>query len=231
MKTIKSYVVRYPMVGVSSGAKILGHIDPEDPRPVLAYVGEGGRALWTRRVGRIAPPSASTRPDLDLHPGFDRGPDRQPRPSRSRAASGLDAGQLAVDPLYTYHGTTTRASDLHEEGAFLNMLSAPCMDAVPASSSSTTSTRPARNVAQAHQDGRVGRMGQLVGAARTPGACRRRCRRVPAAWGSVPASGAAPSWDLDLEIGRFDEETGPPTGRSAGNCAGLPGRRPRAEAA
>ena len=41
----------------------------------------------------------------------------------------IEPGLVTLDPLYTYHGTTTRASDLHQEGALLNMLSTPCVEA------------------------------------------------------------------------------------------------------
>jgi hypothetical protein len=35
---------------------------------------------------------------------------------------------LTLDPLYTFHGLDTRASDLMQEGALLNKLSGPCME-------------------------------------------------------------------------------------------------------
>ena len=211
MKALKSLVMQFLMVGVSSGTKVLGRFDPLGARPVLAYVGEGGRALWTRRIRRICAALNLDPRDLDLHPVFDVAPIASPAFAES-LRSGLsvhDRPLVGVDPWYSFHGTATRASNLHDEGALLNMLSTPCMDAGAASSSSTTSTRAAT--------------GRRCGASRWPGRASRPTRGCCSTTGEPPdvAAGSfklsmevgsrqwgGTSWDLDLELGRFDEETG-----------------------
>src|SRR5581483_6404818 len=54
MKTLKSTLVGLIEVGLASGTPISGQFAPREPRPVLPYVGEGGRRLWTRRIRRIS---------------------------------------------------------------------------------------------------------------------------------------------------------------------------------
>ena len=53
MKVLKSLVLKFVMVGLASGLPIFGTFIPSCPQPVLAYVGEGGQAWWTRRIRRV----------------------------------------------------------------------------------------------------------------------------------------------------------------------------------
>ena len=69
--------------------------------------------------------------EIELHPTFDVAPissavfQESARPDLDE----LQPGLVTLDPLYTYHGTATRACRPPSEGALLNQLSTPCMDA------------------------------------------------------------------------------------------------------
>jgi hypothetical protein len=130
MKTLKSYVAGFIAVGLAAGVPIFERFTPTEPRPVLAYVGEGGRMLWTRRIRRICQAVGVVPSDLDLHPSFDTAPLASIvfQESLARDLADIKPALLTLDPLYTFHGLDTRASDLMQEGALLNKLSGPCME-------------------------------------------------------------------------------------------------------
>ncbi len=119
MKTLKSTVLDFVMVGLAAGVPIFGQFDPMHARPVLVYVGEGGRALWTRRIRRICSAVGVGPADLDLHPCFDLAPIGSLvfQESLRRDLEEVRPALVGVDPWYSFHGTTTKASDLHQEGA------------------------------------------------------------------------------------------------------------------
>ena len=119
------------MVGLASGQPIFGKFTPVGAGPVVAYVGEGGRALWTRRIRRICSAMGVSPRDLYLHPTFDVAPITSVafQESLHRDLDEIQPSFVSLDPFYTYHGTATRAADLHQEGSLLNHLSTPCMNA------------------------------------------------------------------------------------------------------
>ncbi len=211
MKALKSLVMQFLMVGVSSGTKVLGRFDPLGARPVLAYVGEGGRALWTRRIRRICAALNLDPRDLDLHPVFDVAPIASPAFAES-LRSGLsvhDRPLVGVDPWYSFHGTATRASNLHDEGALLNMLSTPCMDAgasllVVNHFNQSGNGTSLRRITMAGS-GEWADSWVLLDHREPPdvaaGSFKLSMEVGSRQWGGT-------SWDLDLELGRFDEETG-----------------------
>ena len=131
LKTFKSYFAGFIGVGLAAGVPIFGRFTPPEARPVLAYVGEGGRLPWTRRIRRICQAMGVAPADLDLHSSFDTAPLASTvfQESLARDLVEIKPALVLPDPLYTFHGTDTKASDLHQEGALLNRLSAPCMDA------------------------------------------------------------------------------------------------------
>ncbi len=96
---------------------------------MLAYVGEAGLKFMEKAHASDIPCDGCRFADLDIHPTFDVAP----VPSLAFQESlrmdlyELEPVLMILDPWYSYHGTTTKASDLHQEGALLNLVSAPCV--------------------------------------------------------------------------------------------------------
>lgn len=211
MKVLKSLVLKFVMVGLASGLPIFGTFIPSCPQPVLAYVGEGGQAWWTRRIRRVCSALGVNPADLDLHPCFDVAPIGSLvfQESLRRDLDEIEPGLVTLDPLYTYHGTTTRASDLHQEGALLNMLSTPCVEAGASlvvvnhfnqtgGGSSLKRITMAGSGEWADSWVLLEHRGQPDVAA---GMFMLNMEIGSRQWGGS-------KWELDLDIGRFDEETG-----------------------
>jgi AAA domain len=218
MKTLKSYVTGFIEVGIATGLPIFGHFTPPAPRPVVAYVGEGGRKLWTRRIRRICSAMGTTPEEIDLHPTFDVAPISSLtfQDSLRRDLDDLQPGLVTLDPLYTYHGTETRAADLHQEGALLNLLSAPCMNAgaslaVVNHYNQTGSGMSLKRITMAGS-GEWADSWVLIAHREDPdvdaGLFRLTLEIGSRQWGGT-------SWDLDLSIGRFDMDTGSHDGEIA----------------
>jgi AAA domain len=51
-KSLKSYVATFVNLAMASGEKLFGHFEVDESGPVIAYVGEGGRVPYTRRLER-----------------------------------------------------------------------------------------------------------------------------------------------------------------------------------
>ena len=242
MKTLKSYVLGFITVGLAAGVPIFDRFAPAGARPVMAYVGEGGRKLWTRRMRRICQAMDVNLSDLDLHPTFDVAPIPSFRFQESlrRDLDEIKPALVTLDPLYTYHGTATKASDLHQEGALLNMLSTPCVDA----GSSLLAVNHMNQTGSGMSLKRITMAGSgewadtwvLLAHREQPdvenGKFRLTLEIGSRQWGGT-------SWDLDLNIGRFDIDTGSHDGQiswdinraSATNSSGRGTSRDRARRA
>lgn len=74
MKSLKTYLAAMIQVGLAAGRPILGRFTPPAPRPVLAYIGEGGRRPYTRRLRRIAAAMGVDLASIPLHISTDVAP-------------------------------------------------------------------------------------------------------------------------------------------------------------
>jgi len=211
MKTLKSYVDTFITVGVASGVPIFGYFTPERARPVLAYVGEGGRRLWKRRLRRICAAMGVNPDELDVHPTFDVAPIQSLvfQESLHRDLDEVRPGLVTLDPLYAYHGSQTRAADLHQEGDLLNQLSSPCMAAdaslvVVNHYNQTGSGSSLKRITQAGS-GEWADSWVLIEHRETPdvehGVFWLTLEIGSRQWGGT-------TWDLDIDIGRFDIDSG-----------------------
>jgi hypothetical protein len=131
MKSLKSYVGLFLALGLASGKTVFDTFTPPEPQPVMAYVGEGGRIPFQRRLRRVADAMDIDLTTVPLETTFDVSPIESPtfRLSLARDLEEVQPGLVWIDPYYAYHGTQTKASSLHEEGALLSGLSSRCLAA------------------------------------------------------------------------------------------------------
>jgi hypothetical protein len=149
--------------------------------------------------------------DMPLYPSFDVAPVGSETFQRSllRDLEEVTPGLVALDPLYAYHGTATNASNLYEEGALLTAISEPCLAAgacltVVSHFNKTGSGRGLDRITQAG--------GQewsdtwlLLSHRETPDVANGRFFLLfevrSRQWGGS-------TWELDMELGRFDVDLG-----------------------
>lgn len=210
-KTLKSYVTAAVVVAVASGEPLFGRFEVPTARPALVFVGEGGRDPYTRRMRRIAASFGVRFEDLPIFTVV------EPADVNSVKFRGTLEDELAerqpglvlLDPWYAYHGAERNASNLFEEGALLTSLSAPCIDAgatllVNNHFNKTGSGRGLDRITQA--GGQEWSDSWLLLAHREEPDVDIGSFRLILEIGSRQWGGA--TWDLDIELGRFDEELG-----------------------
>jgi uncharacterized protein YidB (DUF937 family) len=130
-KTLKSHLATLMAISVAGGVPLLGTYDVPTAGRVLYYVGEGGKLPWRQRFDRLARASGISDPKaLPVHPVFGVGPilGAEFREQFEANLREIQPSLVILDPLYAYHGASVKASDLHQEGALLNALSAPCQE-------------------------------------------------------------------------------------------------------
>jgi AAA domain len=210
-KTLKTYLAAFVMLGLTSGRAIFDHFAVEEPVPVMAYVGEGGRIPHTRLLERVAVSMGVDLADVPLFTSYDVAPIASARFQETLVRDLREVGPrlVSLDPLYAYHGTTANASNLFEEGSLLTSLSAPCLEfgaslLVNTHFNKTGSGRGLDRITQA---------GAQEWADSWLLVSHRELPNVPAGhfrllleigsrqWGGT-------EWDLDLELGVFDPDTG-----------------------
>ena len=212
LKTLKSYLMTFIILGIASGRQIFDRFTVERPGPVVLYVGEGGRIPWTRRVIRCAEAMGIDHPeDLPIIPTFDVAPvgslvfDE----SLARDLAAHEPVLFALDPLYAYHGADVKASDLHQEGAHLNRIRQPVEDAganllIANHFNQTGSGNNLKRITQAGSGEWVDSW-VLTSHREDPevnaGKFRLRLEIGSRQWGGT-------TWDLDLNIGSFDHDAG-----------------------
>lgn len=213
MKTLKTYVSAMIQIGLAAGVPILDRFIPPEPRPVLAYVGEGGRRPYRRRLCRVAESMGVSLLDIPLFVSTDVAPIQSPMFAESLARDLAEVGPalVSLDPFYAYHGTASKASDLHQEGALLSGLSARCLDAgaslmVVNHMNQSGAGMDLKRITMAGSGEWVDtwmliahRQGQPADV--DAGRFALRLEVGSRQWGGT-------RWDLDLNIGRFDPDAG-----------------------
>lgn len=130
-KTLKTYLLLFMGLGVAAGESIFGQFDVAEPGTVVYYVGEGGRIPMTRRLERVAEAIGYNLKDLPLFLHFETEPMNSPvfQETLRRDLEELRPAAVIIDPFYAFHGTEVKAADLHQEGALLSSVSTPCAEA------------------------------------------------------------------------------------------------------
>jgi hypothetical protein len=123
-KTLKTHIATFINLGLASGQPVFGKFEVPNPHPVIAYVGEGGRKPYRRRLERIAQAIGVNLADLPLHPRFevaalDSGTFQH---TLELDLVELQPGLVSIDPYYAFHGLSD-ARNLHDEGVALSMIS------------------------------------------------------------------------------------------------------------
>lgn len=209
-KTLKSYVSTFVDLAVATGTPLFDHFTVDDPGPVVAYIGEGGRIPFTRRLERIADAMGITLADADFHPTFDVAPASSLifEESLHRDLDELHPALVHIDPWYAYHGAQSEGKNLYAEGSLLSGLSQPCIDAGASllvnhhfnqTGGSRGISRLTMAGAQEWVDSWV-----LLAHRQDPDVPNGRFY-LDLSIGSRQWGGS--NWELDLDVGRFDVDT------------------------
>lgn len=209
-KTLKSYVSTFIDLAVATGTPLFGEFAVDNPGPVCAYIGEGGRIPFTRRLERIADAMGIDAGDADFHPTFDVAPVASLifEESLARDLTELEPALVHIDPWYAYHGPQSEGKNLYAEGSLLSGLSQPCIDAGASllvnhhfnqTGVSKGISRLTMAGAQEWVDSWV-----LLGHRTEPDVPNGRFA-LTMTIGSRQWGGT--TWDLDMDIGRFDIDT------------------------
>jgi hypothetical protein len=130
-KTLKSYVTLFAAVAIAAGRPVFGHFAVDHAAPVIIYVGEGGRIPYTYRLERVADALRIDLRDLPLRCSFESPAIQSPkfRHTLNFDLEHEQPGLVIIDPFYAFHGTSSDARNLHEEGNLLSSISGPCTEA------------------------------------------------------------------------------------------------------
>lgn len=209
-KTLKSYVSTFIDLAVATGTPLFDHFTIDEPGPVVAYVGEGGRIPFTRRLERIADSMGIHLPDADFHPTFDVAPVSSLTFDESlrRDLDELDPALVHIDPWYAYHGAQSEGKNLYAEGSLLSGLSQPCIDhgASLLVNHHFNQTGVSKGISRLTMAGAQEWVDSWILLAHRKEADVDNGRfYLTLAIGSRQWGGS--TWDLDLDVGRFDVDT------------------------
>jgi len=210
-KTLKTYVGLFIATGIASGTPIFDHFEVPKSLPVVAYVGEGGRHQFSRRLVRVARSMDVRLAKLDVVATFDVAPIASDKfkASLARDLEELRPGLVWLDPLYVYQGGAIKSSDLYERGALLSDLSKPIVDAgaslLVGDHFNKTGTGDGLNRMTQAGMAEWADSWLLLAHRQTPDVRNGRF------WLSLEVGSrqwGGNTWDLDLDLGAFDADTG-----------------------
>lgn len=210
-KTLKSYVSTFLDLACATGTTLFGQFTVDNPGPVVAYVGEGGRIPYTRRLERIAAAMGIHLPDADFHPTFDVAPVSSLifDESLQRDLEELEPALVHIDPWYAYHGAGSEGKNLYAEGFLLSGLSQPCIDAGASLlvNHHFNQTGVSKGIARLTMAGAQEWVDSWVLLAhRTEPDVPNGRFSLTMTVGSRQWGGSV--WDLDMDVGRFDVDLG-----------------------
>lgn len=130
-KTAKTTIGVITQMAIAAGLPVLGRFNIRQPRPVVVYIGEGGRIPHTRLLARVAEAMGIDWQDLPIHPRYEVAPINSDRFQHSlrRDLDTINPGLVVIDPYYAFHGSTADSKNLHEEAEVLNAASSVCVEA------------------------------------------------------------------------------------------------------
>jgi hypothetical protein len=210
-KSLKSYVSTFLDIAIATGVPLFDTFTVDRAGAVNVYVGEGGRIPYTRRLERIARSMHVDLDDAPLHASFDVAPLASDifRDTLRRDLEQLEPVLVHIDPYYAFHGAATNSSNLHEEGTLLAGLHVPCINAGASllinnhfnkSGAGTDLDRITQSGGGEWVDSWI-----LLSHRERPDVEHGRFQLLleigSRQWGGT-------SWDLDLDVGRFDIEAG-----------------------
>jgi hypothetical protein len=174
-------------------------------------MGEGGRIPYTRRLERIAAAMGAKLDDAPLYPTFDTAGIGSVRfnDSLRRDLDEIEPVLVHIDPLYSYHPANVNPSNLFEEGAMLADLSSMCL---AKEASCTVTSHFNKTGTGAGLDRLTQAGGQewsdtwFLLAHREKADVAKGLFRLTLEIGSRQWGGS--TWNLDLDVGRFDEDLG-----------------------
>jgi hypothetical protein len=211
LKTLKTYLALCLIVALASGQPFLGRWAVPEAMPVELLVGEGGRIPITRRLVAVCRAYGVELRDLPIGVY----PDEVAPADSPKFQATLDAilerqpGLVVLDPWYTYHGANANAANLHEEGALLSSVSAPCVAAgasllIVNHFNQTGSGGGLRRITMAGSGEWVDSW--FLTSHRDQPDVERGLFRLRLDIGSRQWGGS--QWDLDFNLGALDEQTG-----------------------
>lgn len=124
-KSLKTYLSLFMDLAIATGLPLFGQFEVPTPGPVIMYAGEGGRIPFARRLERIAKAMGTSMTHVPFFASFDVAPiaSARFRESLERDLIDLAPALVHIDPYYAFHGASTNAANLHEEGGLLASLS------------------------------------------------------------------------------------------------------------
>jgi len=127
-KTLKSYVSICIGVGLASGRPVFDRFEVPEAKPVLYLVGEGGRIPFTRRLARVAARYGVDLREVPFAPIFDVASIGSEvfQNSLEHHLEDFRPGLVILDPYYAFHGSEKDYRNLHDEGEQLTYLSSTC---------------------------------------------------------------------------------------------------------
>jgi len=211
-KSLKTHCASLAAVAVAGGVPALGHWRVRHARPVIYFGGEGGRDLHARRFQRIASEVYGLElEDLPLYLVTGVGPfdSKEFRQELEEHCEKVDPGLVVLDSLYNYHPAGIEVGNLYDRGRVLSDLSHPLAEAGVAlwvldhfnkNGEGLDLDRLAQAGMAAWADS------WLLLKHRTPPRVGEGQFALRAEVGSRQWGGT--TWDIDLNIGPFDQETG-----------------------
>lgn len=212
-KSLKSYVGLIIDVGMAAGLPVFGHFAVDAPQRVLQLIGEGGEDGYLRRLQRICTAYGVSTDDIADNIRYTTSTAASTSPRFTDGVSAMltdwKPHLVHLDPWYAFHSASVDARNLYEQGAALERVG----DLVRSHGASLMINNHFNQTGTGNGLQRISMAGHaewvdswLLLRHRDPpnvaaGRFKLRLDVGSRQWGGT-------AWDLDVDIGRFDEMTG-----------------------